>query len=72
MKEFLAEFEDVVCPSKVLSPVGTEVETSGPFIASRFWRLDAETSILYLSEEEADYEDGCKIGLISHENYLWI
>ncbi len=26
MKEFLAEFEDVVCPSKVLPPVGTDVE----------------------------------------------
>ncbi len=47
MKEFLTEFEDVVCPSKVLPPVGTDVETSGPPIASRFRRLDAETSILY-------------------------
>jgi hypothetical protein len=72
LKEFLAEFEDVVFPSKILPPVCTDVETSGPPIASRFRRLEAETSILYLSEEEADYEDGCKIGLISHENYFWI
>jgi hypothetical protein len=44
LKAFLAEFEDVVCPSKVLLPVGTDVENhikiSGPPIASRFRRLD--------------------------------
>jgi hypothetical protein len=43
LKAFSAEFEDVVCPSKVLPPVGTDVEhrirTSGPPIASRFHRL---------------------------------
>ncbi len=37
LKAFLAEFEDVVCPSKVLPLVGTDVEhhikTSGPPIA---------------------------------------
>jgi hypothetical protein len=46
LKAFLAEFEDVVCPSKVLPPVGRDVEhhikTSGPPIASRFRRLDTE------------------------------
>jgi hypothetical protein len=46
LKAFLAEFEDVVCPSKVLPPVGTDVEhhikTSGPPITSCFCRLDAE------------------------------
>jgi hypothetical protein len=46
LKAFLAEFEDMVCPSKVLPAVGTDVEhhikTSGPPIASRFRRLDAE------------------------------
>ncbi len=42
---FLAKFEDVVCPSKVLPPVGTYVvhhTTSGPPIASCFRWLDAE------------------------------
>ncbi len=36
----------MVCPSKALPPVGTDVEyhinISGPPIASRFRRLDAE------------------------------
>jgi hypothetical protein len=44
LKVFLAEFEDVVCPYRVLPPEGTDVEhqTSGPPIASSFRRLDAE------------------------------
>ncbi len=45
LKAFLAEFEDVVCLSKILPPVGMDVEhhikTSGPPIASRFRRLGA-------------------------------
>ncbi len=54
LKAFLAEFEDVVCPSKVLPPVGTDVEhhikTSGPPIASRLCRLDAEKLVAAKAE----------------------
>ena len=46
VKEFLEEFADVVCASKVLPPVGSDVEhhikMTGPPIAARFRRLDVE------------------------------
>ncbi len=46
MKEFLEEFGDVVCASKVLPPMGSDVEhhikMTGPPIAACFCRLDAE------------------------------
>jgi hypothetical protein len=46
VKKFLEEFADVVCASKVLPSVGSDVEhhikMTGPPIAARFHRLDAE------------------------------
>ncbi len=46
VKEFLEEFADVVCASKVLPPMGADIEhhikTTGPPIAAHFRRLDAE------------------------------
>jgi hypothetical protein len=46
VKELLEEFADVVCASKVLPPVGAEVEhhikMTRPPIAARFCHLDAE------------------------------
>jgi hypothetical protein len=46
VKQFLEEFADVVCASKVLPPVGSDVEhqikMTGPPIAACFRRLDAE------------------------------
>jgi hypothetical protein len=76
LKAFLAEFDDVACPSKVLPPVGTDVEhpikTSGPPIASRFNRLDAEK----LAAAKAEFLQLEKDGIVwqsalGHRLYTW-
>ena len=71
LKAFLAEFEDVVCPSKVLPPVGTDVEhhikTSGPPIASRFRRLDAEK----LAAAKAEFLQLEKDGIVRRSDSPW-
>ncbi len=71
LKAFLAEFEDVVCPSKVLPLVGTDVEhhikTSGPPIASRFRRLDAEK----LAAAKAELLQLEKDGIVRRSDSPW-
>jgi hypothetical protein len=71
LKAFLAEFEDVVCPSKVLPPVGTDVEhhirTSGPPIASHFRRLDAEK----LAAAKAEFLQLEKDGIVRRSDSPW-
>jgi hypothetical protein len=71
LKAFLAEFEDVVCPSKVLPSVGTDVEhhikTSGPPIASRFCRLDAEK----LAAAKAEFLQLEKDGIVRRSDSPW-
>jgi hypothetical protein len=71
LKAFLAEFEDVVCPSKVLPPVGTDVEhhvkTSGPPIASRLCRLDAKK----LAAAKAEFLQLEKDGIFRRSDSPW-
>jgi hypothetical protein len=71
LKALLAEFEDVVCPSKVLPPVGTDVEhhikTYGPPIASRFRRLDAEK----LAAAKAEFLQLEKEGIVRWSDSPW-
>ncbi len=71
LKAFLAEFEDVVYPSKVLPPVGPDVEhhikTSGPPIASRFRRLDAEK----LVAAKAEFLQLEKDGIVRRSDSPW-
>jgi hypothetical protein len=77
LKAFLAEFEDVVCPSKVLPPVGTDVEhhikTTGPPIASRFRRLDAEKLAAAKAESCSWRRTGSSGGqtALGHRLYTW-
>ena len=71
LKEFLAEFEDEVCPSKVLPPIGTDVEhnikTTGLPIASRFRRLDAEK----LAAAKAEFLQLEKDGIVRRSDSPW-
>jgi hypothetical protein len=71
LKAFLAEFEDVVCAFKILPPVGTDVEhhikTSGPPIASRFRRLDAEK----LAAAKAEFLQLEKDGIVRRSDSPW-
>ncbi len=71
LKAFLAEFKDVVCPSKILPPVGTDVEhhikTSGPPIASRFGWLDAEK----LAAAKAEFLQLEKDGIVRRSDSPW-
>jgi hypothetical protein len=61
----------VVCPSKILPPVGTDVEhhikTSGPPIASRFRRLDAEK----LAAAKAEFLQLEKDGIVRRSDSPW-
>ncbi len=64
-------FGGVLCPSKVLPPVGTDVEhpikTSGPPIASRFNRLDAEK----LAAAKAEFLQLEKDGIVWQSDSTW-
>ncbi len=59
-----------MCPSKVLPPVGTDVEhhkTSGPPTASRFGRLDAEK----LAAAKAEFLQLERDGMVRRSDSPW-
>jgi hypothetical protein len=71
VKEFLEEFADVVCASKVLLPVGADIEhnikMTGSPIAARFRRLDAEK----LAEAKAEFLQLEKNGIVRRLDSPW-
>jgi hypothetical protein len=71
VKDFLEEFADVVCASKVLSPVGANIEhhikTTGPPIVTRFRRLDAQK----LAVAKGEFLQLEKDGIVCRSNSPW-